>query len=193
MPDEKKKEKWGTKVRDELAERREERAISHRVKEADRLLEQNWRDFESAFWEPMAWPWRASRAILPGQPWEPTSLPWRFPALTDVRTPLADVEDKGTEFVVTAEMPGIPKEDVDVTVTNDSVEIRAKTTKEEEETRKEFHRKERTFREIYRRLPLPAEVRSEATEARLEDGLLTIRLPKKEPTPAEKEHKVKVE
>src|SRR5437867_12452888 len=44
-----------------------------------------------------------------------------------VREPLVDVIDKGSEFVVRAELPGVAKEDVDLTVTPDGIEIRARS------------------------------------------------------------------
>ena len=44
-----------------------------------------------------------------------------------VREPLVDLIDKGSEYVVRAEVPGVSKEDVDLTVTQDGIEIRAQT------------------------------------------------------------------
>lgn len=190
MPGETKKEKLSAKVRADLARRRKEQEARHKLEADDRRLIPNYRNTEDAFWDPLGWTWHASPEMLTERPWE---LPTRFPALRNIRAPLADVEDRGTEFVVTAEMPGVPKDDIDVTVTGDRVEIRAKTAREEEETGKAFRRRERTFREFHRRLALPEDVRPDAAEARLENGLLTIRLPKKEPTPAEERHKLKIQ
>src|SRR5437879_7532545 len=56
-----------------------------------------------------------------------------------VREPLVDLIDKGSEFVVRAELPGVAKEDVDLTVTADGIEIRAEpnhTREEKEQTYK---------------------------------------------------------
>src|SRR5213593_3327743 len=50
-----------------------------------------------------------------------------------VREPLVDLIDKGSEFVVRAELPGVAKEDVDLTVTADGIEIRAETNRSREE------------------------------------------------------------
>ena len=53
-----------------------------------------------------------------------------------VREPLVDLIDKGSEFVVRAELPGVAKEDVDLTVTADGIEIRAETNRSRAEDRK---------------------------------------------------------
>ena len=165
--------------------------------DTDQLFDGRWREFENRFGEPFPgfWggPWRRMLPWLAGGFMRPGMMPWRLPGLSSVREPLADVEDKGTEFVVVAELPGIPKGDVEVNVSNASVEIRAAVKQETEESEKGYYRKERAFREVYRQLPLPAEVLPNRAEARMEDGLLRIRIPKKEPTPAPRTRKVKIE
>src|SRR5437870_8559377 len=55
-----------------------------------------------------------------------------------VREPLVDLIDKGSEFVVRAELPGVAKEDVDLTVTKDGIEIRAETNRSREEKEKNY-------------------------------------------------------
>src|SRR5437870_9903853 len=61
-----------------------------------------------------------------------------------VREPLVDVIDKGSEFVVRAELPGVAKEDVDLTVTPDGIEIRAETNRSRGEKEKNYEYRERT-------------------------------------------------
>src|SRR2546423_12677588 len=55
-----------------------------------------------------------------------------------VREPLVDLIDKGSEYVVRAELPGVSKEDVDLTVTSDGIEIRAQTNRSREEKEKDY-------------------------------------------------------
>lgn len=160
--------------------------------EVDRWFDDMLRDFENRFGDPFPWRFPSRLMVAPWRRfWASTTLPWRLPA--DVRAPPVDIEDKGTEFIVTAELPGVPKERLDVNVTADGVEISAEARKEEEEREKGYYRKERSYRRVYRRVPLPAEVVPDTAQAKMEHGLLTIRLLKREPTPEPKSHKVKVD
>jgi len=110
-----------------------------------------------------------------------------------VREPLVDLIDKGSEFVVRAELPGVAKEDVDLTVTADGIEIRAETNRSREEEDKNYQYRERTYQALHRVLSLPEEVKAELASATLKDGVLEVRVPKKEPTPEPKPVKVPVE
>src|SRR5437870_11784791 len=110
-----------------------------------------------------------------------------------VREPLVDLIDKGSEFVVRAELPGVAKEDVDLTVTPDGIEIRAEANRSREEKEKNYQYRERTYQALHRVLSLPEEVKAELASATLKDGVLEVRVPKKEPTPEPKPVKVPVE
>src|SRR5881296_1754386 len=110
-----------------------------------------------------------------------------------VREPLVDLIDKGSEFVVRAELPGVAKEDVDLTVTADGIEIRAETNGSREEKEKNYEYRERTYQALRRVLSFPEEVKADLASATLKDGILEVRVPKKEPTPEPKPVKVPVE
>ena len=110
-----------------------------------------------------------------------------------VREPLVDLIDKGSEFVVRAELPGVAKEDVDLTVTSDGIEIRAETNRSREEKEKNYYYQERTYQALQRALKFPAEVKADLAAANLKDGVLEVRVPKKEPTAEPKPVKVPVE
>lgn len=127
---------------------------------------------------------------------ERTWSPWTGTALAaedGVRVPAVDVRDEGAEFVVSAELPGISKDDVEIEATPEALEIRARVRSEREEKDEKYFFRERTYRTYHRTLPLPAEVVPEKAVADLKDGVLEIRLPKKEPTPAPKAVQVKVQ
>lgn len=113
-----------------------------------------------------------------------------FPA---IRQPLVDLLDQGREFVVRAELPGVSKEDVDLDVTPEGIEIRAQTDREREEKEKDYYYRERRYEALHRILPFPAEVLPDQAQASLKDGLLEVRIPKKEPTPEKKAVRVRVE
>jgi HSP20 family protein len=98
--------------------------------------------------------------------------------------PSVDLEDKGTEYVLTADMPGFKKDDdIEINVTDDAIEIHAVKREEKEQQDKErnYIRHERQSEVYYRQMNLPEEVRSDDVKASLSDGILKITLPKKAP------------
>jgi len=92
-----------------------------------------------------------------------------------------DVEDAGAEYHVTLEVPGLKKENVKIEATPTSLELSTEASTEEEEKGKNYMRRERTCSRFHRSLDLPEEIDTEKVDASMEDGVLTIVLPKKEP------------
>ena len=111
---------------------------------------------------------------------------------TWTKQPLMDIKDTGKELVIEAELPGIPKENIDIKLTENSIEICGEVKSEEKEEKEGYYRQERSYSTCYRNIPLPSEVIPNKADAKLEDGVLHIKLPKKKPTTKEKAHKVNV-
>lgn len=108
-----------------------------------------------------------------------------------IRQPLMDIKDTGKELVIEAEMPGIPKENIEIQLTEKSIEI-CGGVKSEETEGNGYHRRERSYSTCYRRVPLPADVIPTKADATLEHGILHIKLLKKKPATKEKVHAVKI-
>jgi HSP20 family protein len=113
------------------------------------------------------------------------------PFLT-TRTPTMDVVDLGNRYEMTFEMPGISKDNIEIQVMPNAVEISAKQENEEEEKKKNWLRRERSYTNFYRHLELPEEIKTDSVEAEMKDGVLTMSLPKIEPKPEYKATKVKI-
>jgi HSP20 family protein len=107
------------------------------------------------------------------------------------RQPLMNIEDTGKEFIISLEMPGIKKENVEIEVSENTLEISAEAEIEEEEVDKNYLRRERSMSRFYRCMELPDEIKTDKIVAKLEKGVLEVTLPKKEPKEIEKK-KVKV-
>ena len=133
-------------------------------------------DFRKNFIESMAFPfeWISVEPIAP------------------VREATVDLVDEGNKFVIHAEMPGVAKDNIDVGLTKDGIEISAETDVETEDTEKNFVVRERVYSHIYKQLSFPEEVIPEQAESTFRDGLLEVSIPKKTIAPIPKKHKVTV-
>jgi HSP20 family protein len=107
-----------------------------------------------------------------------------------VREATVDLVDEGNKFVVHAELPGVAKDKIDVSLTNDGIEISAETDVEREDKEKNFVVRERVYSHVYKQLSFPEEVIPEKAESVFRDGLLEVSIPKKTIAPAPKKHKV---
>ncbi len=111
----------------------------------------------------------------------------------EIAEPAVDIIDKGDKFEVTADIPGIPKENLEVNVTDNEIEIKGNFEEKKKEEGKNYLRRERRATSVYRRVSLPAEVISDKANAKIENGILKISLPKKKPTEEQKAKKIKIE
>lgn len=90
-----------------------------------------------------------------------------------------DIYDTGDAIVIQSTVAGVKPEDLDISITNDTVAIRGRRDKFEEIEEKNYYYKELFWGGFSRTVLLPEEIEDDAAEATLKQGLLTIRLPKK--------------
>ena len=95
-----------------------------------------------------------------------------------VKRPATDVIETDEAVIVTMEIPGAGKDDVDVTVVGDELSVSAKRSMEPEDKDESVYRCERNYDAFKRLIRLPADVKSEETKATLCNGVLRITLPK---------------
>ncbi len=140
--------------------------------EMDRLFE----DFFPRGWmQPLRHEWPA---------WAEVAAPFAG------RSPKVDVVERDDSVVVRAELPGVNKDDMDISLTEDSVTINATTRQESEKEEGDYHRREISQGSFSRTVALPAAVQSEEAKASFKDGVLELTLPKAAPA---KRHTIKVE
>ena len=94
--------------------------------------------------------------------------------------PAIDIEENNGNLIVTAEIPGMTKEDIKVSVHNDVLTISGERKRENEKKEKMFHRIERCYGKFNRSFALPKTVNEEKIEAVFKDGILTLTIPKTE-------------
>ncbi len=125
----------------------------------DRMAEEFWR--------------RPFPSLFRPERWFPESLlPMRMPSL--------DVYQDQEEVVVKADVPGLAREDIEVTLTGETLTIKGERKEEKEVKEPDYHRRERSYGSFVRSVTLPCEVKSDEIKATLKNGVLEIRLPKTE-------------
>lgn len=110
-----------------------------------------------------------------------------------VRYPLCDLVDHGDDYTVRAELPGFSKDMIDVEVNKNTLLISAELKQEEEEESEgNFLHRERTYSKVQRSITFPEEVNPDRVEGTMKDGILKLKIGKKEPKPEEKLRKVEL-
>lgn len=94
--------------------------------------------------------------------------------------PSTDVAASEKEYIIRIEVPGLEPGDLSPEVTNDTLVVRGEKKQEREEKDSDFYRIERTYGIFQRVLSLPEDVDQDRIETKLTNGVLTIRLPRKQ-------------
>ena len=121
------------------------------------------RDPFTSFWEPFGlatrnmWPFQSGR--------EGRSQMW---------SPQVETFQRGSEFVVRADLPGMKKDDVKIDITDDAVTIEGERREEREDNREGYYRSERSYGSFSRVIPLPQGAITEQAKANFKDGVLEI-------------------
>jgi HSP20 family protein len=116
-----------------------------------------------------------------------------IPSFLKLQESSCDVIDEGKQLRVKMNVPGVTKKDVNLNVTDNSLEVSAEHKEESEEKKKNFIRKERSQVSYYRTLPLPDKISSGKVRAKLSDGVLEVTLPKSKPISVQKKRSIKVQ
>ena len=95
-------------------------------------------------------------------------------------SPLVDITEDDKEYLITAELPEVQKDDVKVTLENGVLTITGERKFEKEENHKKWHRVERAYGSFARSFSLPTDVDAGKIHAEFKDGLLKVRVTKSE-------------
>jgi len=101
-------------------------------------------------------------------------------ARRDSFVPSIDVSESENQFMITAELPGMKKEDINISLENGRLSISGERSFENEEKGKTYHRVETQYGSFNRSFQLPDNVSEESITATYEDGLLNITIDKSE-------------
>jgi len=107
-------------------------------------------------------------------------MSWRSLGNGETITPPIDVHETAEELVVTASLPGIRAEDLEITMTGQTLTLRGEFKADDEIKREQYLYRERRYGTFGRTVQLPVRVQGDRAEASFNEGILTLRLPKAE-------------
>ena len=107
-------------------------------------------------------------------------MSWRTISNGEGVTPPLDVHETDDHIVVTASLPGIRPDDVEITMVGQTLTLRGEFKADEEVEREQYLYRERRYGAFNRTLQLPVRVEGDKAEATFNDGILTLRVPKAE-------------
>ena len=94
--------------------------------------------------------------------------------------PSIDVTETNGDITVTAELPGVKQEEVDIAIADDVLTLKGEKKEEKEVKEKNYHRIERSYGRFQRSVGLPTGVQADKAKATYKDGILRITVPKVE-------------
>lgn len=142
-------------------------------------------------WQPFEEIERTMNRMLAGSP-------WRLPRMLEGENgefewqPSSNITETEKEYLVRAELPGVKKEDVKITIENGTLTVSGERKMEKETKGEKVHRMESFHGTFSRSFSLPTDVDEKQIKAESKDGVLTVRLPKTAVAPASKAIEVKV-
>lgn len=98
----------------------------------------------------------------------------------DTFVPSIDVSETDNQFLISAELPGMNKEDIDISLENSRLTISGERSFEKEDKGKKYHRIESSYGSFERSFQLPDNIDAESISASYENGLLKISIDKSE-------------
>jgi HSP20 family protein len=115
-----------------------------------------------------------------------------FPAMADWQlSPAVELVDCGDAFRITAELPGMAPEDVEIKLGDGTLSIRGEKSEEKKEEKEDYLLSERRYGAFHRSVALPPGVDADAVAAEVSNGILTVTLPKSAEA-RQKERKIEV-
>lgn len=111
---------------------------------------------------------------------------------TTLWNPAVDIKEEQDKYVVCADLPGVEKKDIHVSLTNNALTIRGERRYEKSENKEGYSRMERLQGQFYRRFMLPETTDESHIKAKYKKGVLEIIIPKK-PSAQSKEIEIRIE
>jgi HSP20 family protein len=117
---------------------------------------------------------------------------WEFPEWSrlskmELKVPKVDIVDRDNDILVRADVPGVKKENLDISLTDNTITIKGSTSEEKKEEKGDYFRSETMKGSFTRTMSLPSDVDGEKASTSFRDGVLEVVIPK-----VEKARRIKV-
>ena len=109
----------------------------------------------------------------------------RSMGLIETRVPLCDIIDQGDKYTISLEVPGIQKDKIEVKATEEYITVSGIEEKKNEKEEENYVLRERTYSSFSRKIPFSENIIPAKVDASVENGILTIEVPKQKPTSIE--------
>lgn len=119
-------------------------------------------------------------------PFSRMTIPMMAPSKEALLSPTVDIYDEGNDIVVKAEVPGIGKDDLEISINQNLLTISGEKKEESKVKEKDYHRIECSYGSFSRSFRLPDDVNVDKVKADFKDGVLEIRVPRTGKTKAKK-------
>jgi HSP20 family protein len=100
--------------------------------------------------------------------------------LDNFRTPMTNIKENNKEIITEIEIPGVKKEDIKLNIVDNGLEIKAENKQEDKKEDKDYYRYESSYSGFYKYFPLSDNIDKENIDANYDNGILKIKLPKKQ-------------
>jgi HSP20 family protein len=135
------------------------------------------RDIEDLFGHSLAWPLGRAQSMLGLGDWSPR----------------VDISESNGSYIIKADIPGVAKEDLKVTLDNGVLTIQGERKQDKEEVNKRFHRIERFYGSFSRSFSLPEDAEAKELKATAQEGQLVVSVPRKAVAPSAEAVQVPIE
>ncbi len=123
--------------------------------------------------------------------WAP--IAWDEDLMEEFFSPRVDVKDCKDHYEINAELPGVKKDDIKVSLVDGVLTLEAEVRKEDKEEKTgSYIRQERRYGKLMRRFDLGKDVKEKDIDAKFEDGVLKLRAPKLDVKAVAKEHRIAI-
>lgn len=126
------------------------------------------------------------------RPYFPLDFPRDMPGWSLFQYAPLDLIDEGDHYKVHVELPGLSREDVEVEINNEGLFIQGQKKQESDQKEKTYLHRERTYSAFRRSIAFPEEVDPDKADGSMNNGILELKIPKKEPRPEQRPRKIEI-
>ncbi len=143
------------------------------------LVKTNGQEKKLSLWRPFGWDRNIQQAF---ENFLDMPKDWEFPMTGGELFPAVDISETPKDYSIRAEIPGMKKEDIKITINKNVITLTGEKKEEKKTEGQKFHRLESYYGSFQRSFVLPDGIKADKVEAAFKDGVLSVTVPKSEET-----------